>query len=290
MTAELVPVETQSLVPANLFGIDNPKAIIASATAKADALADVVKKKGLASNISGREYVRVEGWTLLGSLMGVFPVCVWSREVENGWEARVEARTMDGHVVGAAEAQCCRDENTWKGRSEFALRSMAQTRATSKALRLPLGFVMALAGFEATPAEEMDDIDRTPPPVRQAPQRAPQRPQQAPTPRSAAVDAVIEGESRVLPTVDSPANILAEIGVKHGNSTAVKAKGIIGHLYGTTVFTNLTAEQQDDFARKLTVWRDEPEHEHIEQYTAGDQPVLVCERCGVSLEAQSALV
>ena len=32
---------------------------------------------------------------------------------------------------------------------------MAQTRATSKALRLPLGFVMTLAGLEATPAEEM---------------------------------------------------------------------------------------------------------------------------------------
>jgi hypothetical protein len=32
---------------------------------------------------------------------------------------------------------------------------MAQTRATSKALRQPLGFVVTLAGFNATPAEEM---------------------------------------------------------------------------------------------------------------------------------------
>jgi hypothetical protein len=32
---------------------------------------------------------------------------------------------------------------------------MAQTRATSKALRQPLGFVMTLAGYSATPAEEM---------------------------------------------------------------------------------------------------------------------------------------
>jgi hypothetical protein len=32
---------------------------------------------------------------------------------------------------------------------------MAQTRATSKALRQPLGFVMTLAGYAATPAEEM---------------------------------------------------------------------------------------------------------------------------------------
>ena len=34
---------------------------------------------------------------------------------------------------------------------------MAQTRATSKALRQPLDFVMRLAGLEATPAEEMTD-------------------------------------------------------------------------------------------------------------------------------------
>ena len=32
---------------------------------------------------------------------------------------------------------------------------MAQTRATSKALRQPLGFVITLAGFDPTPAEEM---------------------------------------------------------------------------------------------------------------------------------------
>jgi hypothetical protein len=32
---------------------------------------------------------------------------------------------------------------------------MAQTRAVSKALRAPLGFVMTIAGFEATPQEEM---------------------------------------------------------------------------------------------------------------------------------------
>lgn len=48
-----------------------------------------------------------------------------------------------------------RDERTWKDRDDYALRSMAQTRATSKALRGPLGFIVTLAGFEATPSEEM---------------------------------------------------------------------------------------------------------------------------------------
>jgi hypothetical protein len=71
----------------------------------------------------------------------------------------VVAKTLSGQVVGAAEAMCTHSENTWRNRDEYALRSMAQTRAVSKALRLPLGFVMQLAGYEATPAEEMPTDD-----------------------------------------------------------------------------------------------------------------------------------
>lgn len=40
----------------------------------------------------------------------------------------------------------------------FQLRSMAQTRACSKALSLAFRWVVVLAGFKATPAEEMDGI------------------------------------------------------------------------------------------------------------------------------------
>lgn len=138
-----------------LFGTTNPAEVIERATEAAQPLAAVVRKQKLTTTISGREHVRVEGWTLLGSMLGVFPVTVWTRKMEDGWEARVEARTRDGSIVGAAEAECLRSESLWKSRDDYALRSMAQTRATSKALRQPLGFVMQLAGFEATPAEEM---------------------------------------------------------------------------------------------------------------------------------------
>ena len=63
--------------------------------------------------ISGRQHVRVEGWTMLGALLGVHPYLVWSRPSlhdadDDGWEARVEARTRTGDVVGSAEAQCTR--------------------------------------------------------------------------------------------------------------------------------------------------------------------------------------
>lgn len=152
------------VAPANLFGAANPAEVVARSTEAADALVDVIKAKGLWVKIGPKAHVLVDGWTLLGSMCGVFPVVVWTRKLTDpdGWEARVEARTMAGVVVGAAEAECLRSEKQWGSRDDYALRSMAQTRATSKALRGPLGFIVHLAGFSATPAEEMQ-ADYTPP-------------------------------------------------------------------------------------------------------------------------------
>lgn len=141
--------------PVNLFRTDDPNEVIKRASETATALADVLRKQKLTTEISGKEHVRVEGWTLLGSMLGVFPVCEWTRKLDNGWEARVVAQTLAGATVGAAEASCLRSEKTWAKRDDYALRSMAQTRATSKALRQPLGFVVSLAGFDPTPFEEM---------------------------------------------------------------------------------------------------------------------------------------
>lgn len=151
---ELLPAVRES-APVNLFGTDDPSEVVRRATSVANELKNVLRDQKLISNISGKEHVRVEGWTLLGTMLGVFPVCEWTRKLDNGWEARVEARTLTGAVVGAAEAECLRSESKWKSRDDYALRSMAQTRATSKALRQPLGFVVSLAGFDPTPAEEM---------------------------------------------------------------------------------------------------------------------------------------
>lgn len=145
----------QPVQAAGLWGTDNPTEVVARAAAVATALRDVIVRQKLVSNIQGRDYPRCEAWTLLGTMLGVFPVLCWTRKLEDGWEARVEAKTKDGSVVGAAEAQCLSSERNWGNRDDFALRSMAQTRATAKALRMPLGFVMSLSGFEVTPAEEM---------------------------------------------------------------------------------------------------------------------------------------
>jgi hypothetical protein len=159
-TGELLPAIPEP-APANLFGVDNPMEIIDRARSHARALDDVIRQRNLYKRIGSHDHILVEGWTLLGSMVGVFPVVAWTRPLEQadgrpgGWEARVEARTLAGRTVGAGEAMCSRDENTWKNRDEYALRSMAQTRATSKALRGPLGFIVQLAGYNPTPYEEM---------------------------------------------------------------------------------------------------------------------------------------
>ena len=169
-----------------LFGTSNPVEIIQKATEVADALKDVLKRQNMISQISGREHVKVEGWQTTGVMLGVSarvvhsgPVCdpVSGQPVEvdyevvefnrktqverrfqvtgYSWEARVEVVRADGMVIAAGEAMCSRNESTWSKRDDFSLRSMAQTRATSKALRGVLGFVVTMAGYEAAPSEEM---------------------------------------------------------------------------------------------------------------------------------------
>ena len=212
MTTELVPAQPEPAAPAMLFRSDQPEDIVRQASAVARALAPVIEDRQLYTDINGRRHVRVEGWTLLGSMLGVFPVCVWSRPVENGWEARVEARTLSGALVGAAEALCTRDEPNWSEKPDYALRSMSQTRATSKALRLPLGFVVALAGYEATPAEEAERTFRvvSPPPRPAArPAEAPPSSRVTPKPRRASNP---EESPGALPATDAQIRAIYAIG------------------------------------------------------------------------------
>lgn len=143
-----------------LFNTADPLAVVDKASKVARALSAVIERQKLYANIGSGRHVTIDGWTLCGSMLGVFPVTVWTRDIIRdkvwiGSEARVVAQTISGSIVGAAEAQCLNTEANWKDREEFAIRSMAQTRATSKAMRMPLGFVIQLAGFVSTPAEEM---------------------------------------------------------------------------------------------------------------------------------------
>jgi hypothetical protein len=139
----------------SLFLTNDPETFLKRASEAATVLARVIRERKLYTTIRGKDYVHVEGWTFVGSMLGVFPFTEWTRPIDDGWEARVIARTRAGELVGAAESMCLRKEAKWRNADEYAVRSMAATRATSKALRLPLGFVVELSGFNPTPAEEV---------------------------------------------------------------------------------------------------------------------------------------
>jgi hypothetical protein len=153
-SAELDVYEPASI--ANLFGPD-PELALKRMAELATPLADVIEAKKLYATISGRRHITAEGWTTLGGMLGVVPVVCWTRpnETGDGYVARVEARTLDGRVVGAAESECSRVESKWKNRDPYAIRSMAQTRAIGRALRAPLGQIVVLAGYEPAGAEEI---------------------------------------------------------------------------------------------------------------------------------------
>jgi hypothetical protein len=143
--------------PTTLFGTTDPDIALQRMSAIAERLIDVVRDRQLVARIQGKEYLTAEAWQVVGGMIGVLPVVVWTRpnETNDGYIARVEARTLDGRVVGAAEAECSRAEKVWKDRYPSTLRAMAQTRAVSRALRAPLGQIVALAGYAAASAEEM---------------------------------------------------------------------------------------------------------------------------------------
>jgi len=110
------------------------------------------------SNIQGRQYPRVEWWTAAGAALGLFPFevsCV-RHDRQDGYlyEAAVEIR-KGNMVVGRGSAICTTDEKRWGLADEYAVRSMAITRATGKAYRLGLSFLAVMSGLEATPAEEV---------------------------------------------------------------------------------------------------------------------------------------
>lgn len=150
-----IPEQGQTAV----FGTQDSSGIIAKATNIANQLAPIVEKAKLYSMISGRKYVKVEGWSTMLNMLSIFPATEYARRLERegeiAYEARVILRHSSGAIVGAGEGICSNKERNWAGRDEFAIKSMAQTRATGKAARLGFSWIVAMAGYEGTPAEEM---------------------------------------------------------------------------------------------------------------------------------------
>ena len=136
-----------------------PEEVIERASQIATQLAKIIKDRQLSTRIRDKDHVRVEGWTTLGAVLGVIPRERQTVRTEQGFESYVELiRTSDGVVIGGASAICSWAEQRWSKADDYAVRSMAITRATGKAYRLGFSWIMVLAGYSPTPAEEMDQV------------------------------------------------------------------------------------------------------------------------------------
>jgi len=128
----------------------------------AEILQRFVKEKKLTANIKGKEYPLVEAWCYAGSQLGLYPILTKVQrlmrvDAEIAYEAFVEIRKIsDDKVMSLGYAVCSNKEASKRSFDEYAICSMAQTRAEGKAFRMLLSWIMKAAGFEATPAEEMD--------------------------------------------------------------------------------------------------------------------------------------
>ena len=151
-------------IRAKIYDIDKPLQVVKMATI----VKNHIIKNNLYVPIKGKNYVMVEGWQFAGGMLGLVPRVVEVKQMAKGeWFAQVniiDKRT--GCVISSGFALCSKAEDKKKGFDEYAILSMAQTRAIGKAYRNLIGWVMKLAGYEGTPAEEMkgkvDEATTTP--------------------------------------------------------------------------------------------------------------------------------
>jgi len=132
-------------------------------TRRAGILKDFIKQQGLSRNFGGmKDHIFYEAWAFLGELGGYYTSTEKIEDIldTTGQFFGVRATVVlirDAEVITRVTASCTKDEPNWRAKPRFQLESMAQTRAASKAFRMRLSPVVALAGYSPTPAEEMDD-------------------------------------------------------------------------------------------------------------------------------------
>lgn len=167
-TAQIIPEETTALALVDpttqaLSMGRAPQDVLTEARNAAQALVQVIEGKKKPVKFNGETYLEFEDWQTVARFWGATVQTRETRFVEfgdvQGFEATAEVFLVaTGQVISRAESMCLNDEPNWNRKPLFQLRSMAQTRAAAKALRNVFAWVVVLAGYKPTPAEEMDGV------------------------------------------------------------------------------------------------------------------------------------
>ena len=155
-------MESKEIAVSNV-DLNNPADLVSFAKT----LKDVIVNERLFTEITNkgvtRKYVNVEGWQFAGGAMGIVPVVKSVEQLNNTEpiEYRAEVKLVHlatGNTVGYGVAICSGKEKSKQYADEFVIASMAQTRAIGKAYRNTFAWLMKLAGYEVTQAEEMGEF------------------------------------------------------------------------------------------------------------------------------------
>lgn len=167
-------IQSQDTLPD--YAILNPdvpmSAKVGVATNIANTLSTVIEaqelvKYGLNKKEPEKGYVLVEGWEVLGTFLGIVPITKIVDEIKNtkgrtlGYKARATLLQNpvyeNGEVVGGTVLSSAEASATVEGfqKETFSMMSMAQTRALGKCYRATLGWIMKMAGYEGSFAEDM---------------------------------------------------------------------------------------------------------------------------------------
>lgn len=174
MTTTLTPIE------GGLSVIGSPQQILKQHQEVANLLMDFVLKQNLFQQIGKNRHIYIEAWQFCGHFYGI---TAKERQTDPyvdeltgaaGFKSTADIVLINkDQVISSASALCLNNEDNWNVRPKYEwkngdrqqigevrvpsqqLASMAQTRAMSKALSNVLRFVVVLAGFSTTPAEEM---------------------------------------------------------------------------------------------------------------------------------------
>ena len=153
---EVAVYHTDNQLPMQ-YSLDNYESMIVLA----GEIARFVKVQKLSVRIQDREYVTVEGRQFAGACLGLVAIVKSVSDLSTDTEVKYLARTeiisvRTGKQVGYGESVCSNQEKRKRTFEPYAINSMTQTRSIGKAYRNLLSWLMKAAGFQPTPAEEME--------------------------------------------------------------------------------------------------------------------------------------
>ncbi len=152
---------------ANLPVYENPAEVVKRSGQWASALMEAVEQQKMYADMSGKKYLEVEAWQLVGMFANAHAVAQEPTPIEKDGEITGYLCTalvyQNDVVIGQGTMSCGLDAFPCRGKQgsekNKAAMSAAQTWAISKALRNKFSFVAKLAGFEGTTADEMRGND-----------------------------------------------------------------------------------------------------------------------------------